>query len=136
MSNDSISDMLTRVRNAQRAGHHVVRVSDFKVNHAVLDVLRREGMIESFQVVALESKTFPKSEIEVSLKYFGNGEPAMRKIKRISKPGRRLYRSVDDIPRESNGLGVTVISTSQGILSDREAKAKKIGGEVLAVIGS
>ncbi|RMG42776.1 MAG: 30S ribosomal protein S8 [Candidatus Dadabacteria bacterium] len=133
MATDSIADLLTRLRNAQRAGHRAVRVNSSKVGRAILEVLKQEGYIDSYQQVKDRDGKF--DQFEVVLKYYPTGEPAMTVIDRISKPGRRIYSGVDDLPRLFNGLGVVIVSTSQGVMTDREARKRKIGGEVLAQVG-
>lgn len=134
MVNDTIADVLTRIRNAQRAGHKSVRVSASRSSQGVLTVLRDEGFVESFEVVKDRADKF--DECNVVLKYFGSGEPVIDKAKRMSTPGRRVYSGVEDLPRVDCGLGISIISTSKGIISDREARKQHIGGEVLATVSS
>ena len=133
MVNDSIADLLTRIRNAQRAGHRGVRVSAFGTNRRILEVLKDEGFIESFS--AQKNTASNVDEFEVVLKYFSSGEPVMGRIARISKPGRRVYCECEKLPVVKNGLGIAIVSTSEGVMSDREARRRKIGGEVWAHIG-
>ena len=133
MMTDSIADLLTRVRNAQRAGHKVVHVRASRMAERVLGVLQKEGFIESFS--QRDEETLKASEISVFLKYFSSGRPMISKARRVSRPGRRIYLPCEKLPRVDSGLGIAVVSTSQGVISDREARVKKIGGEVLALIG-
>lgn len=126
MMTDPIADMLTRVRNAIGAGHDRVEFPASKIKAAVCKVLKDEGYIKSFKVIA---KT--KSDIRLKVVFKEN---AIAGIKRESKPGLRQYRAYTDMPRVLSGLGVAVVSTSQGVISDREAKKRKIGGEVICSI--
>jgi small subunit ribosomal protein S8 len=124
---DPLADMLTRIRNGQRARQAVVAApaSNFRAN--VLDVLRREGYIRGFT----REQTRPGiAQLKIELKYV-DGEPVIREISRVSKPGRRVYSKIGDLPRVYNGLGVSILSTPRGVLSDNEARAAKVGGEVL-----
>ena len=132
MVNDTISDVLTRIRNAQRAGHKLVRVPSTKLAKSVLNVLKSEGFIDTFDQVKDEEKGFPL--FAVYLKYYESGLPAISVASRVSKPGQRKYSSLDKLPKPYNGLGISILSTSRGVMSDREARKKKIGGEVLALI--
>lgn len=139
MITDSLADCLTRIRNAQIGGHKTVRVHSFRLNRAVIEVLKREGFIESFSVkkaAAPKEKGSSFDQIEVHLKYFASGEPVLRELKRVSKPGRRMYSKIKEVPRVSQGLGMTVLSTPLGVMSDREARAKGVGGELLATVSS
>jgi len=131
MKTDSVADLLTRVRNAQRAGHASVTVPHFNFGERILALLKKEGFIDSVDVM----EATPRNECVVGLKYYGSGRPAMSLIKRVSKPGRRVYTELDKLPKVMCGLGVVVVSTSQGLMTDREARRKKIGGEVVAVVG-
>ncbi len=134
MSSDYIADLLTRIRNAQRVGHRSVRIRHSKVVEQILGVLRGEGFIDSFDVQA--SKVNSKfKECEVVLRYYDTGEPLIGIANRISSSGRRVYRHSDKLPTVRSGLGISIVSTSQGIMSDKEAKKRRIGGEVMAVIG-
>jgi small subunit ribosomal protein S8 len=125
--NDPLGDMLTRIRNAQLRGRTSVRSPASKLRAWVLDVLADEGYIRGYERV-----TTPEghAELEIALKYSG-GEPVIRELKRISKPGRRVYTGVKDIPSVRNGLGVSVVSTPKGVMSDAAARAANVGGEVL-----
>lgn len=133
MSNDLIADTLTRIRNAQRIGQRSVAVQSSRTIRSFLDVLKSEGFIGGYQPCAIEGSRF--EGIEVVLKYFSNGDPAIGLARRVSKSGRRVFSPVKKLPRVLNGLGISVVSTSQGMMSDREAKKRKIGGEVVALIG-
>jgi small subunit ribosomal protein S8 len=130
MVNDTVADLLTRIRNAIQARHKTVVAPKAKQSLAVLDVLKAEGFINGYEDV-VEAK-FP--EIEISLKYFESGEPLMHQIKRVSTPGQRIYRGKDALPKVGSGLGISLISTSQGLMTDREARKRGIGGEVVATI--
>ena len=127
MMNDPLGDMLTRIRNAQMRGKSTVRSPASKLRAWVLDVLADEGYIRGYERVTTESG---HQELEIALKY-ANGEPAIRELKRVSKPGRRVYAGVSEIPSVRNGLGVSVVSTPKGVMSDANARAANVGGEVL-----
>lgn len=133
MVTDPIADVLTRIRNAQRANHQSARLRKSKAGKAVLDLLLAEGFISYLEEKSDRDEQF--GEYEVGLKYFSNGEPCISKAVRMSKPGRRMYTGVKDIPVVNSGLGLCVLSTSQGVISDREARKKNIGGEIVALIG-
>ncbi len=124
---DTIGDMLTRIRNGQMANMAVVSCPSSKLRKNVLETLQREGYIRGFTEVQ-QGKA--QAELEIELKYH-EGEGAIRKIERISKPGRRVYAGIQDLGRVFNGLGVWILSTPRGILSDNEARAQHVGGEVL-----
>ncbi len=130
MITDPIADLLTRIRNAQNAGHHTARIRKSKMAERVLKVLQAEGFIGAIET--REDSTF--GEYEVNLKYFGEGDPAIRTARRYSSPGCRKYVRHSDVPKVESGLGIAILSTSQGVLSDREARKRGIGGEVLALI--
>lgn len=127
MMNDPLGDMLTRIRNAQMRGKSTVRSPASKLRAWVLDVLADEGYIRGYERVTTDAG---HSELEIALKY-ANGEPAIRELKRVSKPGRRVYAGVAEIPSVRNGLGVSVVSTPKGVMSDANARAANVGGEVL-----
>ena len=127
---DPIGDMLTRIRNAQMRGRQTVIAPSSKLRVWVLDVLAREGYIRSYRKV--ESKA-GRSEIEISLKYF-EGTPVIRELKRISKPGRRVYAGAKNIPFVRQGLGVAIVSTAEGVMSDADARSRNVGGEVLCTV--
>jgi small subunit ribosomal protein S8 len=128
--NDPIGDMLTRIRNAQMRGKSTVSTPASKLRAWVLDVLADEGYIRGYETGA---DTNGHPTLEISLKYF-DGTPVIREVKRVSKPGRRVYMSVDDIPQVRQGLGVSIVSTSKGVMSDVNARAANIGGEVLCTV--
>ena len=128
--NDPIGDMLTRIRNAQMRGKSTVSTPSSKLRAWVLDVLADEGYIRGYEKT---TSTDGHGAIEISLKYF-DGVPVIRELKRVSKPGRRVYLGVKDIPQVRQGLGVSIVSTPQGVMSDANARAKNIGGEVLCTV--
>ena len=130
MMNDPLGDMLTRIRNAQMRGKSTVRTPASKLRAWVLDVLKDEGYIRGYDNV---SATNGMPELEISLKYF-EGTPVIREIKRVSKPGRRVYASVKDIPNVRNGLGVSIVSTPKGVMTDASARTANVGGEVLCTV--
>jgi small subunit ribosomal protein S8 len=126
---DPIADMLTRIRNAQMVEQAVVAMPSSKVKLAIAKVLQDEGYIDAFKVSGDEVKPV----LEIALKYYA-GRPVIEKIERVSKPGLRIYKSKDDIPRVMNGLGIAIVSTSHGVMTDRKARATGIGGEVLCIV--
>ena len=128
---DPIGDMLTRIRNAQQKHHPSVSIPSSKFKKFILDALQREGFISSYDVEKNKESNF--EVLKVHLKYV-HGSPVIREIKRISKPGRRIYSRFESLPRVLNGLGISIISTSKGILSDNEARDQKLGGEILCNI--
>ena len=129
MMTDPIADMLTRIRNANAMRHEPVVVPSSKTKTAMLDVLKKEGYIADFKV----SKDV-KSVTTVTLKYTEDHQRVIRGLKRISKPSLPVYTTAEDLPRVLNGLGVAIISTSKGVMTDKEARKQKIGGEVLAYV--
>jgi len=126
---DPIADMLTRIRNAQLAEKLSVSVPSSKVKAAIAAVLKDEGYIEDFAVRDAEGKAV----LELALKYYA-GRPVIEKIERVSRPGLRIYRGRDAIPRVMNGLGVAILSTSRGVMTDRSARTQGVGGEVLCIV--
>ncbi|GGX68904.1 30S ribosomal protein S8 [Tateyamaria omphalii] len=128
--NDPIGDMLTRIRNSQMRGKSVVETPASKLRERVLEVLADEGYIRGFEKTT-GANGHPA--IEISLKYY-EGEPVIRELKRVSKPGRRVYMGVGDIPQVRQGLGVAIVSTSKGVMSDASARSQNVGGEVLCTI--
>ncbi len=126
---DPIADMLTRIRNGQMTEKTSVSMPSSKLKKAIAQVLKDEGYIEGFMV--RENGGLP--EMEVALKYYA-GRPVIEKIERISRPGLRIYKGRDDLPRVMNGLGVAIVSTSQGVMTDRKARSLGVGGEVLCVV--
>ena len=125
--NDPIGDMITRIRNAQQRTKSKVSTPGSKLRRSILDVLKSEGYIRDYATVEHKDG---RSEFEIELKYF-DGQPVIRQIERVSRPGRRVYASVKNIPRVMNGLGVSIISTPKGVMSDAEARDQNVGGEVL-----
>ncbi len=130
MLTDPIADMLTRIRNAIRVERPHVDVPASKVKRGLADVLKREGFIWDWQEVDAK----PVSHLRLELKYGPNGEHVIQDLRRVSKPGRRVYRSATDLRPVLNGLGLCIISTSGGVISDREARQKNIGGEILCEV--
>ena len=126
---DPIADMLTRIRNAQLAEKVSVAMPSSQLKVAIAKVLKDEGYIEDFRVAGEQAKP----QLEIALKYYA-GRPVIEKIERISKPGLRIYRGKEDLPRIMNGLGVAIVSTSKGVMTDRKARASGIGGDVLCVV--
>ncbi len=124
---DPIGDMLTRIRNAQMRNKSKVSTPASKMRARVLDVLHEEGYIRGYAKVDYDNG---RSELEIELKYF-DGEPVIKKIQRVSTPGRRVYSSVKGLPTVANGLGVAILSTPKGVMSDSQARAENVGGEVL-----
>lgn len=127
---DPIADMLTRIRNANRMRHLEVQMPNSKVKQEVLNVLVQEGYINGYEVV----KDGVQGVIKVALKYTNSNERVIKGLKRISKPGLRVYAKVEDLPRVLNGLGIALISTSKGIMTDKQARLNQVGGEVLAYV--
>jgi len=126
---DPIADMLTRIRNAQRVDKASVSMPSSKLKVAIATVLKDEGYIDSFEVKANDGKPV----LEISLKYYA-GRPVIERIERVSKPGLRIYKGRHSIPQVMNGLGVTFVSTSRGVMTDRKARANGVGGEVLCYV--
>ena len=126
---DPIADMLTRIRNAQMVNKPSVKMPSSKLKSAIAKVLKDEGYIEDFAV----QDNSGKPQLEIGLKYYA-GRPVIEKIERVSSPGLRIYRGTAAIPKVMNGLGVAIVSTSQGVMTDRKARAAGIGGEVLCVV--
>jgi small subunit ribosomal protein S8 len=129
MMTDPIADMLTRIRNAVRIERPVVEMPHSKVKRGVAEVLKREGYIWDWR--EQEAENAPGTRLLIDLKYGPNGERVIRHIKRVSKPGRRVYSGAKELRPILNGLGISIISTSRGVVSDREARQKNLGGEVL-----
>ena len=126
---DPIADLLTRIRNAQMVAKTTVTVPSSKVKVAIAQVLKDEGYIEGYSV----STEGVKSELQVQLKYYA-GRPVIERIERVSKPGLRVYKGRDALPQVMNGLGVTIVTTSRGVMTDRKARATGVGGEVIAYV--
>ena len=127
---DPLGDMLTRIRNGQMAAKSAIKAPASKLRANVLEVLRREGYIRGFETVDLGGG---KTDLSIELKYH-NGEPVIRELRRVSKPGRRIYKGVNDLPSVYNGLGIAIVSTPRGVLSDAEAREARVGGEVLCTV--
>jgi small subunit ribosomal protein S8 len=126
---DPIADLLTRIRNAQMVAKPTVLLPSSKLKIAITQVLKEEGYIDNYKVNSVNGK----SELEISLKYYA-GQPVIERIERVSRPGLRVYRSSKDIPQVQNGLGVAIVTTPQGVMTDRKARAQGIGGEVLCFV--
>lgn len=127
---DPLGDMLTRIRNAQMRNRSKVVTPASKLRGRVLDVLESEGYIRSYARIEMTGK---QPEFEIELKYF-DGEPVIKRIQRVSKPGRRVYAGSTDIPRVANGLGVAIVSTSKGVMADHQARTENVGGEILCEV--
>ena len=127
---DPISDLLTRIRNAQERGKAKVSSPASRLRERVLEVLQHEGFIRGFTTVQQGSG---KAEIEIELKYF-DGAPVIRELQRVSKPGRRVYASVETLPTVFNGMGISILSTPKGVMSDADARTQNVGGEVLFTV--
>jgi small subunit ribosomal protein S8 len=127
--NDPIGDLLARIRNAQMRNKSKVSSPGSKLRESVLEVLKTEGYIRGYSVTEREGR----SELDIELKYF-EGEPVIREIERVSKPGRRVYASVKNLPRINNGLGVAIVSTPKGVMADHDARDANVGGEVLFTV--
>ena len=128
-THDPISDLITRIRNAQMRSKSKVSIPPSKLRERVLEVLAKEGYIRGFATVEKDGK----SEIEVELKYF-DGAPVIKEMARVSKPGRRVYASVDTLPSVFNGLGISILSTPKGVMADHEARDANVGGELLCTV--
>jgi small subunit ribosomal protein S8 len=126
---DPISDMLTRIRNAQMAEKISVRMPSSKLKVAIAKVLQDEGYVDGYNISSVDGKP----TLEIGLKYYA-GRPVIEKIQRVSRPGLRMYKGCDDIPKVMNGLGIAIVSTSKGLMTDRKARANGIGGEVLCIV--
>ena len=127
--NDPIADMLTRIRNAQMATKISVSMPSSKLKIAIAKVLKDEGYIESFAV----RENGVKPELDLELKYYDN-YPVIERIDRVSRPGLRVYKGKDDLPRVMNGLGVAIVSTPKGVMTDRQARARNMGGEIICIV--
>jgi small subunit ribosomal protein S8 len=130
---DPIADMLIRIRNAQLVGHAEVVMPASKLKASIAQVLKDEGYIEDFAIRDKSGDSGAKKELAIGLKYYA-GRPVIERLERVSKPGLRVYRGRDDIPRIMNGLGVAILSTSRGVMTDRKARADGVGGEVLCIV--
>lgn len=125
---DPISDMLTRIRNAQRANKAVVAMPSSKLKKAIAQVLKEEGYVEDYTISA-----DAKPVLEIQLKYY-SGKPVIDQIKRVSRPGLRVYKPSNQIPAVMNGLGIAIVSTSRGVMTDRKARSEGVGGELLCIV--
>jgi small subunit ribosomal protein S8 len=126
-TSDSISDLLTHIRNAMRAGHEKAELDASKQREAVVKLLADEGYLSGYKIVEAE----PQKQLQVRLKYDGQGEPVIGGLQRVSKPGRRVYKGAAEIEPVLGGMGIAVVSTSRGLMTDRQAREQKIGGEIL-----
>ena len=126
---DPIADMLTRIRNAQMAEKVAVSMPSSKLKVSIAAVLKDEGYIDDFAV----RENSGKAQLDIALKYYA-GRPVIERIERVSKPGLRVYKGTDDLPRVMNGLGVAIVSTPKGVMTDRRARASNVGGEVLCIV--
>ena len=127
---DPIGDMITRIRNAQLRALYKVKIPSSKFRAKILEVLKQEGYIADYKVLSEDNN---KNTLLVDLKYH-NGSPVIKEIKRVSKPGRRIYASATSIPKINNGLGIAILSTPKGVMSDVDARKKKIGGEIICKV--
>ncbi len=130
MSMDTIGDFLTKIRNAYQASRPYIEVQASKIREAIARILKEQGYIEDYQV----RTEGPKQFLRVLLRYGPRGQAALKEITRISKPGRRLYASAVKLPEVANGLGIAIISTSQGVMTDKEARRRGIGGEIICFV--
>src|ERR1700752_141542 len=128
--NDPLGDLLSRIRNAKMRNKSKVSTPGSKLRERVLEVLKSEGYIRGFATVEHKNG---RTELEIELKYF-DGEPVIREISRVSKPGRRVYASVRNLPRVTNGLGVAIVSTPKGVMADHDARDANVGGEILCTV--
>mgnify|MGYP001183572774 CR=1 FL=1 len=127
---DPIADMLTRIRNANMVGHEELELPASKLKQEIADILKREGFVRDYELVE-DNK---QGVLRIFLKYGKNNERVISGLKRISKPGLRVYAKADEVPKVLNGLGIAIVSTSKGVLSDKEARNQAVGGEVLAYV--
>ena len=129
---DVIADMLTRIRNASNAKHATVDIPASNMKKSIAEILVKEGYIAGYEFIADEVRK--QGTIRVTLKYTGKKVQVIRGIRRVSKPGLRIYAGCEDMPRVMNGLGIAIVSTSQGIMTDKQARKEKVGGEVIAFV--
>ncbi|MGM0426294.1 MAG: 30S ribosomal protein S8 [Thermodesulfobacteriota bacterium] len=127
---DPLADMLTRIRNALRASHELVNIPSSKLKINVAKVLKSEGYIKNFRIISDSQHRY----IRVFLKYDNEGNPIIEQLQRVSKPSCRVYKKHDEIPEALNGYGISIVSTSKGLMSDKEAKKEKVGGEILCAV--
>lgn len=129
---DPIADYLTRIRNAQQAGHRIVEIPSSRMKRSITEILYNQGYILKYK---FENDNGPQGVIKIALKYdMATKQPVIRKLQRVSKSGLRQYRKANDLPRVINGLGIAIISTSKGVMTDKQARAENVGGEVLCYI--
>lgn len=128
--NDPISDLLTRIRNAQKANHDVVSVPASRIKIAITDILKSEGFIRNYKCI----RDNKQGLLKIALKYADNGDGVINDLKRVSQPSRRVYVRSETLPYVKNGLGVAILSTSKGVMTDRQARAQKLGGEYLCSV--
>ncbi len=131
MHTDPIADYLTRIRNAQAAGHRVVRIPASKIKEAITAILYDQGYIRKYKT---ETDENGHKVIKIALKYDEHGEPIIKGLKRVSTPGLRKYAGVDKLPKVMNGLGIAIVSTSKGIMTDKKARQENVGGEIIAFV--
>ena len=127
---DPIADFLTRIRNANQANHEVLEVPASNIKKGIAEILKREGFVKNVEIIEDDKQGI----IRVFLKYGQNGEKVITGLKRVSKPGLRVYKKREDLPKVLNGLGIAILSTSEGLLTDKEARQKNVGGEVIAYV--
>jgi small subunit ribosomal protein S8 len=130
MMTDPIADFLTRIRNAAQAKHDTLRVPSSKLKLRIAEILKGEGYIKSYTVVG----DGPRAEIEIALGYDPQGQPILSGVRRVSRPGLRIYVSKDKIPQVLNGLGISILTTSKGVMTDRQARQENVGGEVICAV--
>ena len=130
MLTDPIADMLSRIRNANRAMHDTVSMPTSRMKEEIARLLQEEGYIKGYEV----AQATPVDQLVIELKFGKNRERVITDLKRVSKPGRRVYSPVDDLPRPLQGLGIAIVSTSRGVMSDRKCRQEKVGGEVVAIV--
>ena len=131
---DPIADMLTRIRNAARSGHEAVNIRPSRICEGVAKVLKEEGYIEDYAAVGDDSGNPKDKLMRVYLRYGPNGEQIITELKRTSRPGQRIYSGAADVPQPMDGLGVAIVSTSKGVLSDRRCREENVGGEILCTV--
>ncbi|NNC94259.1 MAG: 30S ribosomal protein S8 [Chitinophagales bacterium] len=131
MNTDPIADFLTRIRNAQLAGHRIVEIPSSTIKKRITEILYEQGYLYRY---VFNDDDGPQGMIKIALKYNNDNIPVIRKLRRISKPGLRIFKSVDDLPRVLNGLGVAIISTSKGVMTDKDARNNNVGGEVICEV--
>ncbi|MDD3170748.1 MAG: 30S ribosomal protein S8 [Bacilli bacterium] len=131
---DPIADMLTRIRNANQMKHEYVEIPASKIKQEILNVIKNEGYIKDVELVSVTEKGVTKNTLKVALKYTDKKERVIKGLTRISKPGLRVYAKASEMPKVLNGLGIAIVSTSNGVMTDKEARQKNFGGEVVAYV--